>query len=89
MFATVMYGPRDVRFEQVEDPQIIRPTDAIVLVRLRIAEIHQHPIAHVSGKEAVEPGDRLRDALVIGPDHKAHVLGVELGRRSSQRDRRT
>ena len=30
MFATVMYGPRDVRFEQVEDPQIIQPTDAIV-----------------------------------------------------------
>lgn len=30
MFATVMYGPRDVRFEQVEDPQIIRPTDAII-----------------------------------------------------------
>ena len=30
MFATVMYGPRDVRFEQVEDPQIIQPTDAII-----------------------------------------------------------
>jgi threonine dehydrogenase-like Zn-dependent dehydrogenase len=30
MFATVMYGPRDVRFEQVEDPKIIKPTDAII-----------------------------------------------------------
>jgi hypothetical protein len=40
----------------------------IVLVRLRIAELDQHPIAHVLGHEAVEPGDRLRDALVIGPD---------------------
>jgi hypothetical protein len=35
----------------------------IVLVRLRIAELDQHPIAHVLGHEAVEPGDRLRDAL--------------------------
>jgi hypothetical protein len=30
--------------------------------------------------EPVEADDRLRDALVIGPDHSAHVLGVELGR---------
>jgi threonine dehydrogenase-like Zn-dependent dehydrogenase len=30
MFATVMYGPGDVRFEQVNDPKIIKPTDAII-----------------------------------------------------------
>src|SRR3978361_154328 len=30
MFATVMYGPGDVRFEQVDDPKIIKPTDAII-----------------------------------------------------------
>jgi len=30
MFATVMYGPGDVRFEQVEDPKILKPTDAII-----------------------------------------------------------
>ena len=29
----------------------------IVLVRLRIAEIDQHAVAHVLGDEAVEPGD--------------------------------
>jgi len=39
-----------------------------------------HPIAHVLGHEPVEPGDRLRDAFVIGAKHGAHVLGVELGR---------
>ncbi|MDO5614281.1 MAG: zinc-dependent alcohol dehydrogenase family protein [Paracoccus sp. (in: a-proteobacteria)] len=30
MYATVMHGPRDVRFEQVEDPKILKPTDAII-----------------------------------------------------------
>lgn len=29
MRGTVMYGPRDVRFEERPDPQIIEPTDAI------------------------------------------------------------
>ena len=30
MYATVMYGPGDVRFEQVDDPKILKPTDAII-----------------------------------------------------------
>src|SRR4051794_40260010 len=30
MLATVMYGPRDVRREQVDDPKILKPTDAII-----------------------------------------------------------
>jgi threonine dehydrogenase-like Zn-dependent dehydrogenase len=30
MFATVMYGPGDVRFEQIDDPKILKPTDAII-----------------------------------------------------------
>ncbi|MGJ4946238.1 zinc-dependent alcohol dehydrogenase family protein [Bradyrhizobium sp. HKCCYLS1011] len=30
MLATVMHGPRDVRFEQVDDPKILKPTDAII-----------------------------------------------------------
>jgi len=30
MKATVMYGARDVRFEELEDPKIIKPTDAII-----------------------------------------------------------
>ncbi|WBU65165.1 zinc-dependent alcohol dehydrogenase family protein [Paracoccus aerodenitrificans] len=30
MFATVMHGPGDVRYEQVEDPKILQPTDAII-----------------------------------------------------------
>jgi threonine dehydrogenase-like Zn-dependent dehydrogenase len=30
MFATVMHGPGDVRYEQVDDPKILKPTDAII-----------------------------------------------------------
>jgi len=30
MYATVMYGPGDVRYEQVADPRIEKPTDAII-----------------------------------------------------------
>ncbi len=29
MYATVMHGPGDVRFERVDDPKIVKPTDAI------------------------------------------------------------
>ncbi len=32
MRATVMYGPRDVRFEQWPEPTIVEPTDAIIRV---------------------------------------------------------
>ena len=30
MRGTVLYGPRDVRFEERPDPTIIEPTDAII-----------------------------------------------------------
>ena len=30
MKGTVMYAPRDVRFEERPDPEIIEPTDAII-----------------------------------------------------------
>ncbi|PDT86975.1 IMP dehydrogenase [Bradyrhizobium sp. Y36] len=30
MLATLMYGPGDVRCEEVEDPKILKPTDAII-----------------------------------------------------------
>ncbi len=30
MKGTVLYGPRDVRFEERQDPKILNPTDAII-----------------------------------------------------------
>ena len=30
MYATVLHGPGDVRYERVSDPKILKPTDAII-----------------------------------------------------------
>jgi hypothetical protein len=40
-------------------------------MRLRIAEIGQHAVAHEFRDEAVEPGHGLCDRAVIGADHLA------------------
>jgi threonine dehydrogenase-like Zn-dependent dehydrogenase len=32
MKATMLYGPPDIRFEDCPDPQILKPTDAIVRI---------------------------------------------------------
>jgi threonine dehydrogenase-like Zn-dependent dehydrogenase len=37
MKGTLLYGPRDIRFEEREDPKILRPTDAII--RLAVTSI--------------------------------------------------
>ena len=58
----------------------------IVLVRLRVAEIDQHAVAHVLGDKAVEAADRLGDAAVIGADHLAQVLGIEPRRERRRAD---
>ena len=34
MRGTMLYGPRDVRFEDVPDPTIIEPTDAVIRLPL-------------------------------------------------------
>jgi hypothetical protein len=48
----------------------------VVLVRLRITEVHQHAIAHVLGDKAIETGDRIGDAAMIGTNDLAQVLGI-------------
>ena len=30
MYATVLHGPKDIRYETVDDPKILKPTDAII-----------------------------------------------------------
>jgi len=45
----------------------------------RIAEIDQHPIAHVLGDKAVEAADRIADRAVIA-DQLAQILWVMTGR---------
>ena len=49
----------------------------IVFVGQRVAEIRQHAVAHELGKEAVEPGYRAGADVLISPDQRAHILGVD------------
>ena len=58
----------------------------IVLMRLRIAEIDQHPVAHVFGDKAVEAADRLGDGAVIGADQLAQILRVNARRERGRAD---
>ena len=30
MYGTVLHGPGDIRYERVEDPKILKPTDALI-----------------------------------------------------------
>jgi hypothetical protein len=47
----------------------------------RIAEIDQHPIAHVLGDKAVEAAaDRIADRAVVIADQLAQILWVMTGR---------
>jgi threonine dehydrogenase-like Zn-dependent dehydrogenase len=34
MQGTILYGPRDIRFEEREDPKILEPTDAVIRIAL-------------------------------------------------------
>ena len=62
----------------------------IVLVRLRIAEIDEHAVAHILGHKALEATDLLGHAGVIRPEHLAQILGVKSDRAPlSQPGRRT
>ena len=58
----------------------------IVLMRLRIAEIDQHAVAHVFGDKAVEAADRLGDRVVVGADQLAQILRVKTGRERGRAD---
>jgi hypothetical protein len=48
---------------------------------LRIAKIHEDPIAHVLRYEPAEALDSLGHALLIGGNHFAEVFGVHAGRK--------
>ena len=52
----------------------------VVLVRLRIAEVDQHAVAHVLRYEAAEALHGLCDALLIGRNDLAEVFRVHARR---------
>ena len=51
----------------------------VVLMGLRIAEIHEHAVAHVFRHEAAEAAHGLGDAFLIGRNDLAQVLRVHAG----------
>jgi hypothetical protein len=56
-------------------------------MRLGIAEIDQHAIAHILGDKAAKASDGVGDAAMVGADDLAQILGVEAGgqrRRTNQ-----
>ena len=71
------------RRQRLEDRQAAMDRAfGVVFLRVRIAKIHQHAVAHELGDKAVEATDSFADQFLIGADHIAHVLGVELGRQT-------
>jgi hypothetical protein len=61
-------------------------TLGVVLVGLRIAEISEHPIAHILGDEPSIALHQLRAAALIGAKDAAQVLRIELRRQCGRAD---
>ena len=55
-------------------------------MRLRVAEIDHHPVAHVLGDKPVEAADRLGDSAMVIPDQLAQILRVVTGRERGRAD---
>ena len=47
-------------------------------MRLGIAKVNEHPVTTEPRDETVKLLDRLRDCLLIGADHLAHIFRIEL-----------
>jgi len=58
------------------EPRSHRPL-GIVLMRSRVAEINQHPVAHEFSDKAIVLADTLIHGSVIGADHLSQVFRIE------------
>ena len=52
-------------------------TLGVVLMRLWIAEIDQHAVAHILGDKTPKAADGVGDAAMVGADDLAQILGIE------------
>jgi DNA-binding winged helix-turn-helix (wHTH) protein len=78
-----LFGLIELRHPTDQRQPASRGALGVVLVRLRIAEINQHAVAHVAGDKPAKTLDNLCDAAMIGADDLAQILGIE-----SRRERR-
>ncbi len=58
----------------------------VVLMRLRIAEINEHAVAHILGDKAAKAADGVGDAAMVGADDLAQILGIEARRQRRRAD---
>ncbi len=58
-------------------PAAAHGADRVVLLGTRVAEVHHHAVALPGRGVPAVALDRGLDALLVGPDHRAQVLGVE------------
>jgi len=65
------------------------PALGIVLVRLGIAEINEHAIAHILGDKTAKAADGVGDAAMVGADDLAQVLGIKARRQRRRADQIT
>ena len=72
------------RLDQLQ-PRPHRPL-RVILVRLRITEVDQHTVAHVLRDEPAEALHGLGDALLVGGNDLAQVLGVHARRECRRTD---
>jgi len=63
-----------------------RGTLGVVLMRPRIAEIGQHPVAHVAGDKPAKALDDLCDAAMVSADNPAQIFGIEPRRQRGRAD---
>ena len=84
---TVSRSGRGQAADRLDDgePGVHRPL-GVVLMRLGIAEIDQHPVAHIFGDKAGKAGDRVGDAAMIRANDLAQILGIEARRQRSRAD---
>ena len=54
MLGTVLYGPRDVRFEERDTPTIIKPSDAFIRISATCA--HEHMVEGPNMKNLLSLG---------------------------------
>ena len=54
---------------------------------LRIAKIHEHPVAHIVRHEPAEAADGFRDTFPIGGNDLAQVLRVHAGGKCRRTDK--
>jgi len=74
-FQRLLYGEPADRVDDREPGA--RRALGVVLMRLGIAEINQHAVAHILGDKTAKAADGVGDAAVVGADDLTQILGIE------------